>query len=222
MRRTAKPRIIGLAGQAGAGKDFTFLAWLDAGWPVARASFADALRREISETLGGHPDAYLHPLYEKPMHPDVRALLQWWGTDLRRRRDPDYWVRKGIDWARQVMEGGRLWPVITDVRFHNEAEAIRSAGGLVVKVSRPELIRAKALGYDLTDPADCVAFDALSAHPSEKEAALIRGDVYLLPGHGKDEAIALGRRLWGPEPVASADMFPLYDEDLSSLDRVGW
>jgi hypothetical protein len=63
-----------------------------------------------------------------------RQILQFVGTEYIREADPNYWV----DWVADRL--ARLGPsgdaVITDVRFPNEADMIRHAGGKVLRVLR--------------------------------------------------------------------------------------
>jgi hypothetical protein len=141
-------KLIGLAGKAGAGKDFTYADMRDTSAPnaqIVRVAFADGLKLDIEETL----ERKLPTIYQKPYKPEVRALLQWWGTELRRAQDENYWVNKGLEIVdRRFAEGAHL-VVITDVRFRNEAEAIRRHGGFVAEVRADDDIRAKRLGGTL-------------------------------------------------------------------------
>lgn len=61
------------------------------------------------------------------------SLLQWWGTNFRRKQDPDYWVKRTIN---SYAKSGFLFTAICDVRFPNEVEAIRMLNGLMVRVKR--------------------------------------------------------------------------------------
>jgi hypothetical protein len=165
-------RWIGLTGKMGAGKDYSFSTlnqmlppritntrgevWVRA--QVARCSFADGLRKEIQETL----QAEIPALWSKPYPEEIRRLLQWWGTDLRRAEDPNYWVEKGIQAARDLLQVPVMEdavPVFTDVRFPNEAEAIRAEGGLIVRVWAPEGVRRRRLGEDPPQHASETALD---------------------------------------------------------------
>ena len=65
--------------------------------------------------------------------PDIRRLLQNFGTESIRALDPGFWIRIALKKAEEV--GGPV--VFTDVRFPNEAEAIRRYGGILVRVERP-------------------------------------------------------------------------------------
>lgn len=85
-------------------------------------------------------------------NPEVRRFLQRLGTDAIRAIDPDFWVRTGMEKAQMhrtgepmfengyasASTGREAYPVvITDVRFANEARAIKAAGGILVRVERP-------------------------------------------------------------------------------------
>lgn len=78
--------------------------------------------------------------------PDVRRLLQDFGQSIR-AIDPEFWVRATLD--KIEFERARTWDgsvvktlpagfVVTDVRYINEADALRSRGAEIVRVVRPE------------------------------------------------------------------------------------
>jgi hypothetical protein len=120
---------------------------------VKKISFADALRREVTEatiragsteellkqgidglpfpdwvTLDPNPDT-MDPLLPYGKHPKI---LQWWGTEYRRKQDPEYWIK---EWQKQI--AGFKGVIVTgDVRFLNEAKAIKQAGGYTINVTR--------------------------------------------------------------------------------------
>jgi hypothetical protein len=140
--------IIGLGHKARQGKNTAALAILNAtplDTDVRVYAFADALRREVNTAIrqagsvenliATYKEAGLMPEWvvaEKPMEKQ-RTLLQWWGTDHRRAKNPDYWV------DRLFAVIGEMAPdvaIITDVRYPNEVAAIKAHGGFTVKVSR--------------------------------------------------------------------------------------
>ncbi len=137
--------LLGLAGPAGVGKDFTF-GWLQeySERVCYRIAFADGVRDEVNLALG------VDWAWHKPYNRLERALLQWYGTDYRRAQDEDYWVKDGLrrvnDTADNLRYVGDILIVITDVRFANEAVAIRDAGGLCLEVKAPKWIRKARLG----------------------------------------------------------------------------
>lgn len=70
--------------------------------------------------------------YAKNKYADVRRLLQRLGTEGGRNiLGENIWV----DTAFARAQGDKI--VVTDVRFPNEAEGIRTRGGRVVRVERP-------------------------------------------------------------------------------------
>jgi hypothetical protein len=107
----------------------------------------------------------------------VRHFLQVFGTEcIRDNFGADFWVKK-MRSAITRLSGELAFPVvITDCRFENEAEMIRSLGGGVIEIRRPGLrasdhasdagIRADAViinGGTLRDLADAIA-DLMAEH----------------------------------------------------------
>lgn len=143
-------KVLGLTGNAGAGKDYLYKVIKEeldgtTGEAVERVAFADGVRYEIADVLGiDNPLA----LWAKPYPVEIRKLLQWWGTELRRAEDEDYWIKHAISRMEVVSEHADLI-VVTDVRFENEAAAIRDLGGIVVEVYADPKIRAERLGGQL-------------------------------------------------------------------------
>jgi hypothetical protein len=66
-------------------------------------------------------------LHARSRHPAIRALLQHWGTGVRRAQDPEYWVKRTLVPAVSVIAEGYS-VCITDVRFPNEAETSQNMG----------------------------------------------------------------------------------------------
>lgn len=63
----------------------------------------------------------------------IRSALQFWGTEVRREQDDNYWVNKAI--RRVLLEACKgVSSYITDSRFPNEAAAVRDAGGLTIRL----------------------------------------------------------------------------------------
>lgn len=134
------PEIIGLVGFARTGKDTVAEVLKD--FDFQRVSFADPIRnavyaldpyvtesglrlQKLVDTLGW--DAC------KTQYLEVRRLLQVFGTEVAREQWSDsFWVDLGFS---QMEEEGRY--VITDVRFPNEAEAVRTHGGTLWRIVRP-------------------------------------------------------------------------------------
>lgn len=147
-------RIVGLTGYAGSGKDYV-CDILRAEYYATRVAFADGVRLEVEEFLspGTQPIEYssqarLPAVWKKPYPDEIRRLLQWWGTEYRRAEDQDYWVNKGVQRIKAARTTFDL-VIVTDVRFQNEADAIRDLGGIVLQVTASQEIRARRLGGSL-------------------------------------------------------------------------
>lgn len=132
--------IVGLSGYARAGKD-TLGAILVRRYGFERVSFADILRTAALalDPIVTNTSRRLSSLVrvagweEAKRNPEVRSLLQRLGTEVGRNLlGPDVWVRALFD---SLDPAGRY--VITDCRFENEAQAVKAAGGVVVRVERP-------------------------------------------------------------------------------------
>ena len=110
---------IGLIGLAGSGKDTAAKALIKAGY--YRMAFADELKQLAFEFgWNGEKDE------------DGRRLLQELGM-IGRRYCPNIWIQHV---ARLIAPKGP--PIVfTDVRFQNEADFVRSIGGVVVRIVRP-------------------------------------------------------------------------------------
>lgn len=155
--------IVGLVGKKGSGKD-TVAAYLMKEYEFQRKAFADPLKKSVAalldipfseiDKLKLDQDIHitLHRNYtinfsDKPKvtHEQsipitsfsFREFLQRYGTESHRDIfGPDFWVDQtlpvgGYYQSRKI--------VITDCRFNNEADRIKSLGGKVVLVTRPEL-----------------------------------------------------------------------------------
>lgn len=126
--------LIGLAGAKQSGK--TLLANLLAeSYGLQHFSFAAPIRQFVASLLGGTleqlevekevPIAWLNGV--TPRH-----MMQTLGTEWGRRMiDQDIWLRLCM---RKALAAGSA--VISDVRFPNEARAIREHGGKVIRLNR--------------------------------------------------------------------------------------
>lgn len=162
-------------GVIGSGKDFMAKKETD-----VQLSFADALREEVWEMLGWKPktpEEYEEFKSQKWKLPGDRLhyftgrdILQRYGTDIRRKEDPDYWAKKlvnklilfnSID---MPLDPGKL-PLnkcsigITDCRFENEIVQL-------IKFSDKYLVPLTFVHTDYKSDR----YDSESDHESEKVA----------------------------------------------------
>lgn len=143
--------IVGLVGKKRAGKD-SVAARLVHHHDFARLAFADRLKAaaEDLDPLLPLPDgridhlsAVLHEATPRGWEgakavPAVREFLQDFGVTMRANIADDVWIRPVLSEAFRLSCAGRD-VVITDVRFANEIQEVRSVGGLIVAVERPDL-----------------------------------------------------------------------------------
>lgn len=123
--------IIGLSGYAQSGKD-TVAKALVGKHGFIRVAFADALRgfvyksNPMVDSILGEPkfvQEYVDTLgWEKAkQNPQIRRILQTTGLAAREQFGPDFWVNQAL---KNVESTDKV--VVTDVRFLNEAAAIKS------------------------------------------------------------------------------------------------
>lgn len=139
-----KPRIIGLCGAAGAGKD-TVGTFLRLRHGYRRAAFADPIREMLRALLkaGGLSDfeiTYYMTDREAKEQPipglgvSYRHMAQTLGTEWGRAVKPTLWLDVALA---HIAAAPQASFVFTDVRFPNEAEWIKAHGGELWRVERP-------------------------------------------------------------------------------------
>jgi hypothetical protein len=134
-----KPLLIGLSGKSGSGKS-TAANYLTDRHGYHQFAFADALK-DIVELAFGFSDEQLYGALKDKVdsHWGVapRWCLQWLGTEIFRSRFPDIWIRR---LRRDIMNflsiNGQRPIVVTDVRFRDEAEALKRLGAVLVRIER--------------------------------------------------------------------------------------
>lgn len=133
-------KILGISGKIGTGKS-TLAELLAAMTPGAiRISYADALREEVAEHFGfdlGFVRSQEFKEREFMVGLEVRSgrqLLQWWGTNVRRAADPDYWTHKMRHRLLHLSAVGHPLAIIDDVRMPNERDLINRMGGQVIRL----------------------------------------------------------------------------------------
>ena len=139
--------IIGICGLIGSGKD-TIADYLVNIHEFRRDSFAATLKdavaavfgwdRELLEGRSRHSREWreqLDPWWSQRLGQDItpRWILQQWGTEVCRQGfHDDIWIASLENKLRTTQDH----VVISDCRFPNEIQAIRRAGGLVMRVKR--------------------------------------------------------------------------------------
>ncbi|MEU0860621.1 hypothetical protein ABZ352_35440 [Streptomyces griseofuscus] len=139
---------IGIIGRARVGKD-TAGEWFVNERGYRRVAFADPLKEaalRLDPIIWEDPCADVTArLAEtvrrigweraKDAFPEVRRILQELGAAIR-GLDEDFWLRQALKKTVEHNDAG-VPVVITDVRYRNEAEALRRAGFHLVYIERP-------------------------------------------------------------------------------------
>lgn len=131
-------KIIGVTGIAGSGKDTFALAIKESEKNTDVFAFAGPLK-EACKILFNFSHGQLHDPILKEVHDErwdksPRQILQWLGTDiLRTHINQDFFV---LNMKQRIDASKADYIIISDVRFDNEAEFIRSLGGKVIKIER--------------------------------------------------------------------------------------
>ena len=127
--------LIGLTGKAGSGKT-TAARYLSDLYGIPRRPFAFPLKCMIgalgfpAEVLDGPSHVKELPTEKLAGH-SLRHAMQTLGTQWGREiMGQDFWVRQ---WENTLDQPGCI---ADDVRFPNECEAIRSRGGVILRVER--------------------------------------------------------------------------------------
>ena len=125
------PKIIGFNGIAGAGKDTAALSFKESERNVDIFAFAGPLKDACKILLY---DPVMKETCDETWGKSPREILQWLGTDiLRTHVNQDFFV---MNMKQRIDLSKAEYIIISDVRFDNEAEFIRSLGGKIVKIER--------------------------------------------------------------------------------------
>lgn len=130
-------KVIGISGLARAGKDSFFELCkkeLDSkGIKCKRYAFADALKHECDDFLKTNTgiSSFTEDDSEKKI---IRPFLVTYGSEVRRKLDPDCWVKKLNELLSQDTDSE--YAFITDARYLNEVNWIHSKGGSSVYINR--------------------------------------------------------------------------------------
>ncbi|MET8691738.1 hypothetical protein ABZV65_04230 [Streptomyces bauhiniae] len=142
-------RHVGLIGKARVGKD-TVAAMLGQRFGYERVAFADRLKEAALrvDPIIGHElfadeaePVYLREAvalhgwdFVKDEYEEARRFLQSYGQTIR-EADPGFWIRAAWP-AMDAITARKLPVVVSDVRYENEADHLRRAGYLLIRVVR--------------------------------------------------------------------------------------
>jgi hypothetical protein len=155
--------IVGLTGYAFSGKstvasELSRIIERDYGLRCTRSAFGDALKDLARREFG----------WDGKKDERGRRLLQILATEAGRHYDPDIWVNKFLDNLRYINEDFSV-VIVDDVRYPNEASAIKNSRGFIVRVTASFDVRsARAFGLG--------ASAGVTSHESEAHADSLYAD----------------------------------------------
>ena len=173
--------IIGLTGKAGAGKDtvanYACSLLLERGISANKIACADKLKSVCFDLFGTAFGVSSEAFYGSQIEKETlleavpgwsgRRILQFVGTECFRSIHPLVWSTYVVNQAKINLANGYKAVFISDVRFLTESKAIHEAGGIVIRVKRPE------------------ADERHSTHASETELLQIKED-YVIDNGGRE------------------------------------
>lgn len=183
------PAIV-ISGKMGFGKDYVGRLIKNKYSNIEKISFADALKEEveyiidliknnsslenIAKKMNVTKDEVL-PIYRamvqfdnindlsvKNKNSTIRFMLQYWGTDVRRNNNENYWVQKTIDKILKINKSEKV-ALITDGRFINEIKGVSDLGGITIRL---EISKEKQI-ENLLNRDGVLPNEEAFNHPSE-------------------------------------------------------
>jgi hypothetical protein len=149
-------KLIGISGKANVGKDYVARILKARGW----TPFHFALHLKM-DAIGKGEGTYEEVMVTKPPH--VRRRLQLKGTEEGRMvYGEDIWIKTLDAWLTYF---STQWQknsfVIPDVRFENEAEYIKSRGGILIRVISEDRLSNSKLTEEQKAHDSEIALDSL-------------------------------------------------------------
>lgn len=153
--------LLGISGKKGVGKDL-LSSILAKKYGFINLPFAGELKEAVRRDFGLTKEHTDGKLKESPvacykrLTPEIKGSLDisvpWTPREIMieygqffRRFDPLWWVKKTFDKIDTILSNkqtahypGDLRITVSDVRFRNEANAIKEKGGIVVRLNRPQ------------------------------------------------------------------------------------
>lgn len=165
--------LLAMYGRARSGKD-TAADYLAQQLGLYKYAFAEPLKTMLKSVFGDH----FHEGDRSGICPETgksyREMMQTLGTDLGRNLwNEDVWinlVQKKWDWVKAgglaagaPSFGGFSGMILSDLRFDSEAEWVRSKGGIVIEIKRPDVSLTHRIKHMLPSTTEV----GLAGHQSE-------------------------------------------------------
>ena len=78
----------------------------------------------------------------------IRLTLQYWGTEVRKSKEENYWINKAVNRAAEyIVDGSSI--LVTDARFPEEVKALQEIGFMVFRLNvTPEVQATRLMARD--------------------------------------------------------------------------
>jgi dephospho-CoA kinase len=124
-------KLIGISGKKRSGKNTMARVFMETlnDLQIAQLAFGDVVKDEVCQACGVSRE------FLEANKDLFRPMLQWWGTEFRRKlHGDDYWIRRLFDKLGNLP--GEIF-IISDVRFLNEMQALTSvSGSTLIRIQR--------------------------------------------------------------------------------------
>jgi hypothetical protein len=187
------PRLIGITGAAGTGKD-TLGNYLTERYGYRRQALADPVKELLNKRFGWTMEMWQDRYWKELPQPQAgfhaeegyesyvyspRTWAQWLGTEAGRDvHGEDIWIK--LLFARW-RDAGLPPTVITDVRFDNEANTLRTAGAQIIHLVRSGIVPVvghASEGGVTRQPGDFVLYNNSSPEHMFLEASAMLQNKY--------------------------------------------
>lgn len=141
-------KVVAFCGAKGSGKDTAAGAIINE--VRIQINFSDPLKNTVKE-LFGFTDEEIHDPKLKEVivgrwpYQSPREVLQLFATEGIRTIWPDLWMQ---NWEKKVNESVNRNIVVTDLRFQNEFDLIRSMSSMIIRIDNPEQDDNKYSGHE--------------------------------------------------------------------------
>jgi len=176
--------ILGVMGPAGCGKDT--VAGLLKKYNYTRVASADAMKQDAVryfsvqlEQIENYKDCELAITSDQMEIGSfsIRHFLQTYGMDMRDRFGDNYWIDRSVN-AKIKEMGQEAKIVVTDIRFQNEIDYVRSKGGQIAYITgrsaltgehKSHISEAMANSVDIKEKVDFIIDNSHSLDDLEKQ-----------------------------------------------------
>ena len=132
--------IIGLIGNKRVGKS-TFGDYITEKYGFKSIAFADPIKegaKIMFDLTNEQVNGDLKEVVDTRWNKSPRQILQILGTDACRKLfEPDIWIKR---LKIELKKNKNKNVVVSDVRFPNEAKAVKEMGGILIKITKSDLV----------------------------------------------------------------------------------